>query len=176
MARCHEEKEVSAHQNGCERVIAGWHAKRRNCLQRFLIFDFQTAQGELEHMSHRFFPYSLVFLLRVRQGNTPLLHIPVDSMRNIGGMGKDMTHRIEQVEVKDGIIQTGRRPRNRLFVWKDPKQQRDLVVFVGEAQPPVGKYQFCRQLVTYAQEYGVERVLTLDGVTVDLSMMMVECT
>lgn len=67
---------------------------------------------------------------------------------------------IEHVEVKDGIIQLGRRPRNRLFVWKDPKQQRDLVVFVGEAQPPLGKYQFCRQLVAYAQEYGVERVFT----------------
>jgi len=67
---------------------------------------------------------------------------------------------IEQVDVKDGIVQLGRRPRNRLFVWKDPDEKRDLVVFVGEAQPPVGKYQFCKQLVTYAQEYGVERVFT----------------
>ena len=28
---------------------------------------------------------------------------------------------IEHVEVKDGLIQTSRLPRSRLFVWKDPR-------------------------------------------------------
>jgi len=67
---------------------------------------------------------------------------------------------IDHVEVKEGIIQTGRRPRNRFFVWPDPDQKHDLVVFLGEAQPPVGKYTFCRQLIAYAKELGVERVFT----------------
>jgi proteasome assembly chaperone (PAC2) family protein len=67
---------------------------------------------------------------------------------------------VEHVEVKDGIIQTGRRPRNRFFMWTDPKRKHDLVVFLGEAQPPIGKYPFCRQLLTYARELGVERVFT----------------
>lgn len=67
---------------------------------------------------------------------------------------------VDHVEVKDGIIQTGRRPRNRFFVWPDPDRQHDLVVFVGEAQPPVGKFPFCHQLVTFAREMGVERVFT----------------
>ena len=49
---------------------------------------------------------------------------------------------VDHVEVKEGIIQTGRRPRNRLFVWTDPNQKHDLVVFLGEAQPPIGKYAF----------------------------------
>jgi hypothetical protein len=67
---------------------------------------------------------------------------------------------VDQVEVKDGIIQTGRRPRNRLFLWTDPQQKHDLVVFLGEAQPPIGKYAFCRQLIAHARQLGVERIFT----------------
>jgi proteasome assembly chaperone (PAC2) family protein len=67
---------------------------------------------------------------------------------------------VDHVEVKEGIVQAGRRPRNRLFTWTDPKQKHDLVVFLGEAQPPVGKYAFCRQLLAYARQLGVERVFT----------------
>ena len=67
---------------------------------------------------------------------------------------------IDHVEVKEGIIQAGRRPRNRFFVWRDPDKRHDLVVFLGEAQPPIGKYPFCRQLISYARELGVERVFT----------------
>jgi proteasome assembly chaperone (PAC2) family protein len=67
---------------------------------------------------------------------------------------------VDHVEVKDGIVQTGRRPGNRFFVWTDPAQKHDLVIFLGEAQPPIGKYRFCRQLIAFAQELGVERVFT----------------
>jgi proteasome assembly chaperone (PAC2) family protein len=67
---------------------------------------------------------------------------------------------IDHVEVKGGMIQPGRRPRNRFFVWNDPKEERDLVVFLGEAQPPLGKYPFCKQLISYARKLGVDRVVT----------------
>jgi uncharacterized protein len=67
---------------------------------------------------------------------------------------------VDQVEVKEGIIQAGRRPRNRFFLWTDPKQKQDLVVFLGEAQPPLGKYLLCRKLIDYAKQLGVERVFT----------------
>jgi proteasome assembly chaperone (PAC2) family protein len=67
---------------------------------------------------------------------------------------------VEHVEVKEGIIQPGHRPRNRLFAWTDPRRRHDLVVFLGEAQPPIGKYAFCRRLTTYARELGVERFFT----------------
>lgn len=67
---------------------------------------------------------------------------------------------VEYVDVKDGIIKSGRLPRSRLFVWKDPRQERDLVVFIGEAQPPLGRYLFCHRLIEYAQQLGVEKVYT----------------
>lgn len=67
---------------------------------------------------------------------------------------------VSQVEVKRGLIQPARRPRNRFFVWRDPNEKHDLVVFLGEAQPPVGKLPFCRQVIDYARELGVERIIT----------------
>jgi proteasome assembly chaperone (PAC2) family protein len=67
---------------------------------------------------------------------------------------------VEHVEVKNGLIRLGRRPRNRFFLWTDPEAKRDLVVFLGEAQPPLGKYPFCRQLVSFAKDLGAERVVT----------------
>lgn len=67
---------------------------------------------------------------------------------------------VDQVEVKEGMLQPLRRPRNRFFQWTDPKGKHDLVVFLGEAQPPLGKYPFCKQLVAFAQEIGIERVFT----------------
>jgi predicted ATP-grasp superfamily ATP-dependent carboligase len=45
-------------------------------------------------------------------------------------------------------------------LWQDPNQLHDLLVLIGEAQPPLGKYSFCRQLLTHAREAGVERVVT----------------
>lgn len=66
----------------------------------------------------------------------------------------------ENVEVKEGLIQASRRPRNRLFLWNDPKGQNDLLVFLGESQPPLGKYSFCREVIEYVKKIGVTRVDT----------------
>jgi proteasome assembly chaperone (PAC2) family protein len=67
---------------------------------------------------------------------------------------------VEHVEVKKGLIRTGRLPRSRFFVWKDPQASRDIVVFIGEAQPPKGRYPFCHRLIEFARQLGVERVYT----------------
>jgi proteasome assembly chaperone (PAC2) family protein len=67
---------------------------------------------------------------------------------------------VEHVTVEKGLIQAGRLPRSRFFVWKDPAEKRDVVVFIGEAQPPVGKYAFCHRLMEFARDLGVERVFT----------------
>jgi proteasome assembly chaperone (PAC2) family protein len=67
---------------------------------------------------------------------------------------------VDQVEVKEGIIQRGGRPRNRFYVWSDPKKKHDLIVFMGEAQPPIGKFVFCKQLIGYCRELGIEHIYT----------------
>ena len=67
---------------------------------------------------------------------------------------------VEFVDVRGGRVQRPQRPRNRLFVWRAPEDQRDVVVFVGEAQPPLGKYAFCEKLIDVARDLGVERIFT----------------
>jgi proteasome assembly chaperone (PAC2) family protein len=67
---------------------------------------------------------------------------------------------MEHVEVQAGLIRPGHLPRSRLFVWSDPSGQHDIVVFIGEAQPPTGKYLFCNSLIDLVQKLGVERVFT----------------
>jgi len=67
---------------------------------------------------------------------------------------------LEYVEVNSGLIRPGLLPRSRLFAWTDPQRQHDIVVFIGEAQPQVGKYLFCHHLMELAIKLGVERVFT----------------
>src|SRR5437899_457970 len=67
---------------------------------------------------------------------------------------------VDHVEVKGGLLRTGRLPRSRYFVWIDPRKKHDIVVFIGEAQPPRGQYTFCRRLIEFARDLGVERVFT----------------
>ena len=61
---------------------------------------------------------------------------------------------VDHVEVKEGIIQPLRRPRNRFFVWTDPSKKHDLIVFVGEANRLSASMPFCQQLISYARDSG----------------------
>lgn len=67
---------------------------------------------------------------------------------------------LEHVEVSNGLIRQGRLPRSRFFVGSDPSWRHDIVLFIGEAQPPQGKYAFCQRLLEYAKEMGIEQVFT----------------
>lgn len=67
---------------------------------------------------------------------------------------------VEHVEVDNGIIRPAGLPRSRLFLWKDPHEKRDLILFIGEAQPPLGKRAFCRNLIELAKKLKIERVFT----------------
>jgi proteasome assembly chaperone (PAC2) family protein len=67
---------------------------------------------------------------------------------------------IDHVEVNRGLIQPAGMPRHRFFLWTDPEQKRDLVVFLGEAQPPIGKFAFCQRLIDFARELNIQRVYT----------------
>jgi proteasome assembly chaperone (PAC2) family protein len=67
---------------------------------------------------------------------------------------------VEHVEVKNGKISMGGLPRSRFFLWKDPQKVRDVVVFIGDAQPTAGRYAFCQKMIEFAKSMGVERVFT----------------
>lgn len=67
---------------------------------------------------------------------------------------------VDHIEIKDGRVQTIRRPRNLFFVWEDPLRKNDLILFLGEGQPSHGKYNFCQKIINLANESQVEKVFT----------------
>lgn len=77
---------------------------------------------------------------------------------------------INHVEVNKGIIRMGNLPRSRFFVWRDPRGKRDLIVFLGEAQPPTGVYAYCRRIIDHARELGVERVFTFAAMATRMAL------
>lgn len=78
---------------------------------------------------------------------------------------------IENVEVKGGLIVPGCLPRSRLFVRKDPFEKHDLLLFIGESQPPLGKLAFCQRLLEFAVGAGVERVFTFAAMATQMHPM-----
>lgn len=67
---------------------------------------------------------------------------------------------VDYVSVKGGLAQPFRYPRNKFFAWRNPNGGNDLLIFIGEAQPPQGRYNFCRKLIDYAQCEGVSKIYT----------------
>lgn len=67
---------------------------------------------------------------------------------------------VNHVMVKDGVVIPPRLPRNLLFRSREPINGRNLIVFIGEAQPNSGNYAFAHALLDKAQELGVSKVLT----------------
>jgi proteasome assembly chaperone (PAC2) family protein len=65
-----------------------------------------------------------------------------------------------QVDVRGGIAKVVRLPRNMFFEWRNPAAERDLLIFIGEAQPVVGGYALCHRLLDYAASRGVKRLFT----------------
>jgi uncharacterized protein len=69
---------------------------------------------------------------------------------------------IPHIDVKHGLARPGRLPRNMFFEWRNPSPDasRDLLIFIGEAQPAVGGYALCHRILDFAQQRGVSRIVT----------------
>lgn len=74
----------------------------------------------------------------------------------------------EHVEVRGGLIQPLQPPRSRLFLRPDPDEQHDLLVLLSEAQPPNGRWDFCRRVLDFARRLGVVRMITLAAVASEM--------
>ena len=68
---------------------------------------------------------------------------------------------LQQVDIRGGLVVPPRRPRSQFYAWKNPAPEgRDLVVFMGEAQPQYHAYDYCSKVLQVARGFGVERVIT----------------
>src|SRR6266487_4024167 len=74
-----------------------------------LTYTIRNQSGERQDQAA--YKKTKLLAMDFKVGQFHLLQIPVDSMRNIGGMGKYTTHRIEQVEVNGARCHTRRQAR-----------------------------------------------------------------
>ncbi len=72
------------------------------------------------------------------------------------------------VDVHAGLVRAAPLPRNRLFLWLNPAGGRDLVVFLGDAQPAAHRLELCDRLLAEGRALGVSRFFTFSGVTTDM--------
>lgn len=72
------------------------------------------------------------------------------------------------VDVHDGLVRAARLPRSRLFLWKNPSGGRDIIVFLGEAQPLTGRLALCERLLTEGRSLGVSRFFTFSAIATDM--------
>jgi len=77
---------------------------------------------------------------------------------------------VDQVDIKEGLVRTARIPKTRIFRWKDATLRRDIIVLIGEAQPPAGKLAFCERLLDYAERAGVKEIYTFAAMADDVPL------
>lgn len=75
---------------------------------------------------------------------------------------------LEEAEVEGGLIRAAHLPRSRLFLAEDVAPGRDIVVFLGEAQPPTGKLALSKRLIAAARKLNVTRVCCFAAMVSDL--------
>jgi len=77
---------------------------------------------------------------------------------------------IQSVNVKNGVLASASHPRSLFFEWKHPRGGRDLLIFIGEAQPSAGGYALCQKIIEYASRRGVKRFFTFAAMATQLQL------
>jgi uncharacterized protein len=77
---------------------------------------------------------------------------------------------VDEVDIQEGLVRTARLPKTRIFRRKDPATRREIVVLIGEAQPPAGKLAFCGRLLDYAERLGIREVFTFAAMADEVSL------
>ena len=86
----------------------------------------------------------------------------------VGELASQEYFEVEHVDVSEGLATAGRVPRCLLFVWRDPNQQHDLVIFIGESQPSTAGHALGRKLINHALDWGIERCVTFAAMATQL--------
>lgn len=88
--------------------------------------------------------------------------------RPVGEVPAGDVFEIGHIDVRQGLASPGRLPRSLFFEWRNPSAPRDLLIFVGEAQPQARGLAFCQRLLEAATEKRVTRVVTFAALATQL--------
>jgi proteasome assembly chaperone (PAC2) family protein len=65
------------------------------------------------------------------------------------------------VMVKNNIIEAPQFPENKIYYWKNPHSERDLLLFIGDEQPSSKGYDMANHVLDMCEKLKVKRVYTL---------------
>ena len=65
------------------------------------------------------------------------------------------------VFIKDNLIELPEFPHSAFYYWKSRGQKNDLLIFLSEAQPPIGAYEYVCKVLDIADSFKTKRVYTL---------------
>lgn len=64
------------------------------------------------------------------------------------------------VLVRDNIVETPHFPSSKFYFWRNPSGNEDLILFMGDEQPPAKAYELAGCLLNVARRFKVKRVYT----------------
>ena len=64
------------------------------------------------------------------------------------------------VITNNGIVQEPQFPQSNFYYWKNKKPREDIILFIGEAQPPSGSYDLANIVLDVGLKYHISRLYT----------------
>lgn len=65
------------------------------------------------------------------------------------------------VFIKDNLIEMPEFPQSTFYYWNSRGKGKDTIIFLSEAQPSFGAYEYVGRVLDVAESFGVSRVYTL---------------
>lgn len=75
---------------------------------------------------------------------------------------------LQHIEVSDGLAKPGRLPRSMFFELSERNGAKDLLIFLGEAQPQERGFSFARKILDYAVKRDVTHIVTFAAMATQL--------
>ena len=65
------------------------------------------------------------------------------------------------VFIKDNIIEAPQLPESKFYYWDSGGEGKDIIIFLSEAQPAFGAYEYAGMVLDLAERFGVKRIYTI---------------
>jgi proteasome assembly chaperone (PAC2) family protein len=63
--------------------------------------------------------------------------------------------------IKDNLVEPPTFPEGKFYFWDSKGEGKDIIIFLAEAQPVTGSYEYAGKVLDVAQKFGVKRVYAL---------------
>jgi proteasome assembly chaperone (PAC2) family protein len=71
------------------------------------------------------------------------------------------------VFIKDNLVEMPEFPQSIFYYWKSKSKADDMIIFLSEAQPTLGAYQYVSRVLDVAESFGVSRVYTIAAALIE---------